>query len=68
MRKMIVLGSTNNYNELGVVRSFGVNGIKPYGIIVCHAEKWKKDWLHKSKYWAKCYRVDTAEAAIQLIV
>ena len=34
MRKMIIIGSSNNFNELGLVRSFGVNGIKPYGIII----------------------------------
>lgn len=39
MRKMIIIGSSNNFNELGLVRSFGVNGIKPYGIIICNGKK-----------------------------
>ena len=68
INKVIIICSSNNYNELGIVRSFGVNGIKPYGIIICKAKNWKKDWLHQSKYWAKCYRVDTAEDAFSLMV
>lgn len=66
-RKMIIIGSSNNYNELGLVRSFGVCGIKPYGIIICKEEAWKHDWLHRSKYWMECNRVDTAEEALQLL-
>lgn len=67
-RKMIIIGSSNNYNELGLVRSFGVNGIRPYGIIVCSKKMWIRDWLHRSKYWKKCYRVDSGEEAITLLV
>lgn len=44
MRKMIIIGSSNNFNELGLVRSFGVNGIKPYGIIICKKKQWKKEF------------------------
>jgi predicted ATP-grasp superfamily ATP-dependent carboligase len=66
--KMIIIGSANNYNELGLVRSFGVNGIKPYGIIICKAKNWKKDWVHRSKYWKKCYQVETAEDAFALMI
>lgn len=68
MRKMIIIGSSNNFNELGLVRSFGVNGIKPYGIIICKEKQWKHDWLHRSKYWKKCYRVDSGKEAIDFLV
>lgn len=68
MRKMIIIGSSNNFNELGLVRSFGVNGIKPYGIIICNKKQWKHDWLHQSKYWAKCYRVDSGKEAIDFLI
>ncbi len=67
-RKMIIIGSSNNYNELGLVRSFGVNGIKPYGIIVCSKKMWRRDWLHRSRYWKHCYRVDSGEEAIRLLI
>lgn len=66
-RKIIIIGSSNNFNELGLVRSFGVNGIKPYGIIICNRKQWKRDWLHFSKYWKKCYRVDSGKNAIDFL-
>lgn len=34
MNKVILIGGSH-HNGLGLVRSFGVNGIRPYGIIVC---------------------------------
>lgn len=68
MRKMIIIGSSNNFNELGLVRSFGVNGIKPYGIIICKKKQWKHDWLHLSRYWKKCYRVDSGKEAIDFLI
>lgn len=68
MNKIIIIGSTNNYNELGLVRSFGLNGIKPYGIIVCPQKQWKHDWLHLSKYWAKIIRVEDVDEAIKVLV
>ena len=68
MRKMIIIGSSNNFNELGLVRSFGVNGIKPYGIIICKKNKWNHDWLHLSKYWKKCYRVDSGKEAVDFLI
>lgn len=68
MRKMIIIGSSNNFNELGLVRSFGVNGIKPYGVIICNKKQWKHDWLHQSKYWKKCYRVDSGKEAIDFLI
>lgn len=68
MRKMIIIGSSNNFNELGLVRSFGVNGITPYGIIICKKKQWKHDWLHLSRYWKKCYRVDSGKEAIDFLI
>lgn len=68
MKKMIIIGSSNNFNELGLVRSFGVNGIKPYGIIICKKKQWKHDWLHLSRYWKKCYRVDSGKEAIDFLI
>lgn len=41
MRKIIIIESSNNFNELGLVRNFGVNKIKPYGIIICKKNKRK---------------------------
>ncbi len=68
MNKVVLICSQNNYNELGLVRSFGVNKIKPYGIIICKKKNWKKEWVHRSKYWKKHYRVDSAEKALDLLL
>lgn len=67
MNKVVIIGSSNNYNELGLVRSFGVCGIKPYGIIICAQGK-RKDWLHQSKYWKKVWFVSNADNAIKCLM
>lgn len=64
---VILICSSNNYNELGLVRSFGECRIRPFGIIICKKNFWKKEWVHRSKYWEKCFRVDSAEQAIELL-
>lgn len=68
MNKVIIVGSGNNCNELGLVRNFGVNGIKPYGILFCNENLWKHEWVHRSKYWKKCDRVDNPEQAIEFLI
>ena len=53
----VVLVGGNHHNGLGLVRSFGRCGIKPYGVIiknngVCFADKskyWKKTWVIESE-------------------
>ncbi len=65
--KVIIICSTNNYNELGLVRSFGVNNIKPYGIIICGKKSRRKDWLRHSRYWKKIFFVESADDGIELL-
>lgn len=65
--KIIIIGS-NNYNELGLVRSFGVNGIRPYGIIIGKEQDRKRNFLLKSKYWADTWLVETGEEAISFLL
>lgn len=67
MNKLIIIGS-NNYNELGLVRSFGVNGIQPYGIIIGKEKEKKHNFLLKSKYWAQTWLVESVEEAISLLI
>lgn len=55
LNKVIIIG-TDHHNVLGTVRCFGVNHIKPYGVIV------KTDdsplFVTKSKYWADTWVID----------
>ena len=66
INKVILIGG-NNHSGLGVVRSFGVNGIKPYGIIVTK-EKNENQFVQKSKYWKQVWQVATEEDAIRLLM
>ena len=64
MNKVIIIGY-NHHNTLGVVRSFGENNVRPYGIIVNQINK--KGFVFKSKYWEKTYIAkDEADALILL--
>ncbi len=65
MNKVILMGGSH-HNGLGLVRSFGVNGIAPYGIII--GEKAEKSYIRASKYWAKTWAVKTEEDAIKLLL
>lgn len=59
MNKVIIIGG-DHHNSLGLARVFGLNGIKPYGIImspdgikshayVCLSKYWEKTWVVKSE-------------------
>lgn len=50
MNEIIIIGGSN-YNELGLVRSFGRNGIKPCGIIIGNRKDIKRASVYYSKYW-----------------
>lgn len=63
--KVILIGASN-YNGLGLVRSFGKQGIKPYGIIV--GRDAREGYLGKSKYWEEYWYVDDAEDAIPCLL
>lgn len=61
LNKVIIVG-TDHHNVLGTVRCFGVNGIKPYGIIVKNDDS--PLWVTKSKYWEKTWVIrDDSEIA-----
>lgn len=62
--KVILIGG-NHHNGLGLVRSFGVNGVRPYGIIINNSTK--RSFVSKSKYWEKVWEVKDDEAAIKLL-
>ena len=64
--KVILIGG-NNHSGLGAVRSFGVNGINPYGIIISSDED-ESRFVEKSKYWKRVWRVNSEEEAVELIL
>ena len=65
MNKIILIGG-DHHNGLGLARSFGINGIKPYGIIV--TGDYKKSFISKSKYWEKTWTVDNDNNAVKLLL
>lgn len=64
MNKAIVIGG-NHHNTLGVVRSLGRRGIKPYVIITSSGSE---SFVLKSKYIEKGWIVNDTEAAYQLML
>lgn len=54
MNKVIIIGG-DHYNSLGLARVFGINGIKPYGILTTHSKRKKDNFCYASKYWEKTW-------------
>ena len=65
-KHQVVIVGDNHHNALGLVRSFGVNGIKPIGFIVC--EEKKESFVTKSKYWSKAYILESYEYLIDKLI
>lgn len=61
---IIIIGD-NHHNTLGVVRSFGVNGVKPFGIIISTSKK--TEYVSKSKYWKKVIIVSDENEALLML-
>jgi predicted ATP-grasp superfamily ATP-dependent carboligase len=64
INKVILIGE-NHHNGLGLVRSFGINGIKPYGIIL--SEDNKKGFASRSKYWSKVYTATNEDQVLEIL-
>lgn len=65
MNKIILIGG-NHHNGLGLVRSFGVNGIKPLGIIIGNNKK--NSFVTKSRYWEKTWLFSSEKEAISFLL
>lgn len=63
-RDVVLLG-ISHHNGLGLVRSLGINGVNPYGIII--GENSNKSFIRKSKYWKKTWAVEDDKAAVELL-
>lgn len=65
MNKVILIGG-NHHNILGAVRSFGVNHIYPFGIII--GTDSRGSFVRKSKYWSKTWAIDSEELLIDFLL
>ena len=63
LNKVIIVGS-NHHNMLGMVRSFGQHGIKPYGIMVRTA----RSFVGKSKYLEKTIEINTLDEIVETLI
>lgn len=66
MKNKVILIGTNHHNILGLVRSFGVNGIHPDGIII--GDDAARSFVRKSKYWAKTWVLSSEDELIQFMI
>lgn len=64
MNKFIVFVSKDHYNPVGIIRSLGEHGIKPYVVVV----KSKPKLVKKSKFVKKCFVVDNSMDGLNLII
>lgn len=63
--KVIIMGG-NHHNGLGLVRSFGIHGLKAYGIII--GEGAGKSFIRKSKYWEKTWAAKDEKEGIEILI
>lgn len=61
----VILMGEDHHNGLGLVRSFGVNKIKPYGIIIC--PKNGRSFVAQSRYWRKNFIAYNEEDAVKIL-
>lgn len=66
MRNKVILLGGNHHNGLGLVRSFGINGILPYGIII--GADAQKGFVRKSKYWTYTWAVQNEQEALEVLI
>lgn len=66
MNKVIIIGG-DHYNALGLARVFGINGIKPYGILVTSLKKANDNFCYASKFWQQTYFAFDEENALQIL-
>lgn len=67
MNKVIIFGG-DHYNSLGLARVFGVNGIKPDGILTIYQKNYSRIFAAKSKYWNRVINVDSEEEGLRKII
>lgn len=66
MNKVIIIGG-DHYNALGMVRCFGINGLKPYGILTTYSKREKDNFCYSSKYWERYWFALNDEEALEIL-
>ena len=64
MNKVVLIGESH-YHGLGLARSYGIKGIKPYGIVVGSNTPGS---IEASRYWKKVYHVADNDMALDLAI
>lgn len=64
MNKVILIGG-DHHNGLGLARSFGLNGIEPFGLIISSNNK---SFIAKSKYWNKTWIFKNDSEAVEFLL
>ena len=67
MKNVIIFGD-DHYNALGVARVFGVNEIKPCGLLVVPKDKEQLCYAKYSKYWKTIWFVENEQEGIALLL
>ena len=67
MNNIIIFGS-DHYNTLGVARVFGVNGMKPYGLLVVPEGMEHLCYAKYSRYWKDIWIVKSEQEGIELLL
>lgn len=65
--KVILIGG-NHHNGLGLARSFGRHGIRPYGIITDRDTNKKNCFVAASRFWEKTWLVEKEEDALEILL
>lgn len=65
MNKVIIVGGVH-HNALGIARVFGINGVRPYGILISSSKN--SNYVTSSKYWEKTYLVKDYSDAINCLI
>ena len=67
MNKVIIIGG-DHYNALGLARVFGVNGVKPYGLLISYSKHKRDNFCYASKYWEQTWFAHDETEALQILM
>ena len=67
MNKVIIIGG-DHYNALGLARVFGVNGVKPYGLLISYSKHKRDNFCYASKYWKQTWFAFDEAEALQILM
>lgn len=66
MKNKVIIIGINHFNTLGLIRTFGLNGIKPYVILINSRNS--NNYCSKSKFVEKSYIVKSDDEALKILL